>query len=61
MLALIRALQLMALSAFGGCVAYETERLEQHPSGVIFVNDPYCDDSGVRGYWCDHDEQGNKL
>jgi len=38
------------------CIVYEVDPPSHHTSKVVVVNDPYCDDVGVRGYWCDEEK-----
>ena len=43
---------LIAVVLLTSCVVYERDPAMHHQSGVVVVNDPYCDDVGVKGWWC---------
>ena len=51
-------LVLVGLLMFSGCIVYEVDPPSHHTSKVVVVNDPYCDDVGVKGFWCT--EEGAK-
>lgn len=47
----MRGIACIALLA--SCVTYEQDPPKHNRSWIVFVNDPYCDDSGARGWWCE--------
>jgi hypothetical protein len=41
------------LLLLASCVTYEQDPPKHNKSGIVLVNDQYCDDSGPRGWWCE--------